>query len=77
VWSVNRAELHAAFDREVRQSTASDGTGATVEQDAHVVRTVDAFDQSRPILERMGFECFAITTPYTRGPEQVGRRASG
>lgn len=26
--------------------------------------TVDASDQSRPILERIGFECLAITTPY-------------
>ena len=39
--------------------------------------TVDASDQSRPILERIGFECLAITTPYMRGPEQLGRRASG
>lgn len=28
--------------------------------------TVDASDQSRPILERIGFECLAITTPYIR-----------
>ncbi|HEX5189287.1 MAG TPA: GNAT family N-acetyltransferase [Streptosporangiaceae bacterium] len=26
--------------------------------------TVDASDQSRPILERIGFECLAVTTPY-------------
>jgi GNAT superfamily N-acetyltransferase len=30
--------------------------------------TVDASDQSRPILERIGFECLAITTPYIRRP---------
>ena len=32
--------------------------------------TVDASDQSRPILEHIGFECLAITTPYiwTPGP---------
>jgi GNAT superfamily N-acetyltransferase len=30
--------------------------------------TVDASDQSRPILERIGFECIAITTPYIRRP---------
>lgn len=28
--------------------------------------TVDASDQSRPILERIGFECLAVTTPYIR-----------
>jgi GNAT superfamily N-acetyltransferase len=28
--------------------------------------TVDASEQSRPILERIGFECLAITTPYIR-----------
>jgi GNAT superfamily N-acetyltransferase len=30
--------------------------------------TVDASDQSRPILERIGFECLAVTTPYIRRP---------
>ena len=30
--------------------------------------TVDASDQSRPILERIGFECLAITTPYIWSP---------
>lgn len=30
--------------------------------------TVDASDQSRPILERVGFECLAITTPYIWSP---------
>lgn len=30
--------------------------------------TVDASDQSRPILERIGFERLAITTPYMRRP---------
>ena len=30
--------------------------------------TVDASDQSRPILERIGFERLAITTPYVRRP---------
>jgi len=35
---MNRAEVLAAFDRQVRQGTAPDGTGATFEADAHVVR---------------------------------------
>jgi GNAT superfamily N-acetyltransferase len=30
--------------------------------------TVDASDQSRPILERIGFDCLAITTPYIWSP---------
>jgi len=30
--------------------------------------TVDASDQSRPILQRIGFECLAITTPYIWSP---------
>jgi GNAT superfamily N-acetyltransferase len=30
--------------------------------------TVDASDQSRPILERSGFECLAVTTPYIWSP---------
>lgn len=30
--------------------------------------TVDASDQSRPILERIGFECLAVTTPYNWSP---------
>jgi GNAT superfamily N-acetyltransferase len=30
--------------------------------------TVDASDQSRPILERIGFELLAVTTPYIRRP---------
>jgi GNAT superfamily N-acetyltransferase len=30
--------------------------------------TVDASDQSRPILERLGFDCLAITTPYIWSP---------
>jgi GNAT superfamily N-acetyltransferase len=30
--------------------------------------TVDASPQSRPILERIGFSCLAITTPYIRSP---------
>jgi GNAT superfamily N-acetyltransferase len=30
--------------------------------------TVDASGQSRPILERVGFECLAITTPYLWAP---------
>ena len=30
--------------------------------------TVDASDQSRPILEHTGFECLAITTPYLWAP---------
>jgi hypothetical protein len=30
--------------------------------------TVDASDQSRPILERVGFECVATTTPYVWSP---------
>ena len=30
--------------------------------------TVDASDQSRPILEHIGFECLAITTPYLWAP---------
>ncbi|HEX9514884.1 MAG TPA: GNAT family N-acetyltransferase [Streptosporangiaceae bacterium] len=30
--------------------------------------TVDASEQSRPILERIGFERLAVTTPYTRRP---------
>jgi GNAT superfamily N-acetyltransferase len=30
--------------------------------------TVDASDQSRPILEHIGFECLAITTPYLWEP---------
>lgn len=30
--------------------------------------TVDASDQSRPILERLGFECLGITTPYVWSP---------
>jgi GNAT superfamily N-acetyltransferase len=30
--------------------------------------TVDASDQSRPILERIGFECLAVTTPYIWSP---------
>jgi len=29
---------------------------------------VDASDQSRPILERLGFTCLAITTPYIYDP---------
>ncbi len=37
--------------------------------------TVDASDQSRPILERIGFECLAITTPYMWSPEHAGRSA--
>ena len=39
--------------------------------------TVDASDQSRPILDRMGFECLAITTPYIRRPQSAGWRAKG
>jgi GNAT superfamily N-acetyltransferase len=35
---MNRAEVLAAFNRQVRQGTAPDGTGATFETDAHVVR---------------------------------------
>jgi len=31
--------------------------------------TVDASDQSRPILERIGFECLATTTPYLWIPD--------
>jgi GNAT superfamily N-acetyltransferase len=31
--------------------------------------TVDASDQSRPILERIGFECLAITTPFLWEPQ--------
>jgi GNAT superfamily N-acetyltransferase len=30
--------------------------------------TVDASDESRPILERIGFACLAITTPYIWSP---------
>jgi GNAT superfamily N-acetyltransferase len=30
--------------------------------------TVDASGQSRPILERIGFECLAVTTPYNWSP---------
>jgi len=30
--------------------------------------TVDASDQSRPILEHIGFECLAVTTPYLWTP---------
>jgi ribosomal protein S18 acetylase RimI-like enzyme len=30
--------------------------------------TVDASDQSRPILERVGFRCLATTTPFTWSP---------
>lgn len=30
--------------------------------------TVDASEQSRPILERVGFECLATTTPYDWSP---------
>ncbi len=30
--------------------------------------TVDASDLSRPILERIGFECLAVTTPYNWSP---------
>jgi ribosomal protein S18 acetylase RimI-like enzyme len=30
--------------------------------------TVDASDQSRPILERIGFERLAVTTPYIWSP---------
>jgi GNAT superfamily N-acetyltransferase len=37
--------------------------------------TVDASDQSCPILERIGFECLAVTTPYNWSPG--GSRASG
>ena len=37
--------------------------------------TVDASDQSRPILERIGFECLASTTPYRWSPAQAGRIA--
>src|SRR5260221_13473604 len=35
---MNRAAVLAAFNRQVRQGTARDGTGATFETDAHVVR---------------------------------------
>ena len=35
---MNRAEVLAAFNRQVRQPAAPDGTGATFETDAHVVR---------------------------------------
>src|SRR5258705_13046518 len=35
---MNRAEVLAAFNRQVRQGTAPDGTGATFETDAHLVR---------------------------------------
>jgi GNAT superfamily N-acetyltransferase len=35
---MNRAEVLAAFNRQVRQGTAPDGTGATFETDAHMVR---------------------------------------
>ena len=34
--------------------------------------TVDASDQSRPILERIGFECLATTTPYLWTPDGEG-----
>ncbi len=36
---------------------------------------VDASDQSRPILERAGFECVAITTPYVWSPRASARPA--
>jgi GNAT superfamily N-acetyltransferase len=29
---------------------------------------VDASPESRPILERLGFACLALTTPYTWSP---------
>src|SRR5260221_6782833 len=35
---MNRAEVLAAFNCQVRQGTAPDGTGATFETDAHLVR---------------------------------------
>jgi GNAT superfamily N-acetyltransferase len=35
---------------------------------------VDASPQSRPILERLGFACLAVTTPYVWSP---GERAAG
>jgi len=34
--------------------------------------TVDATEQSRPILERSGFERVAVTTPYIWSPGQAG-----
>jgi hypothetical protein len=36
--------------------------------------TVDASEQSRPILERVGFERVAITTPYTWSPHDGATR---
>ncbi len=37
---MNRSEVFAAFNQQVRQSTNPDGTGATFEADAHVVRRI-------------------------------------
>jgi ribosomal protein S18 acetylase RimI-like enzyme len=37
---MNRSEVLAAFNQQVRQSTSPDGTGATLEADAHVVRRI-------------------------------------
>jgi len=34
--------------------------------------TVDASDESRPILERIGFERLAVTTPYMWSPPRTG-----
>jgi len=34
--------------------------------------TVDASDQSRPILERIGFKRLAVTTPYLWSPARTG-----
>jgi hypothetical protein len=39
--------------------------------------TVDASDQSRPILKRIGFELIAVTTPYRQPALPAGWRASG
>jgi hypothetical protein len=84
---MNRAEVLAAFNRQVRQGTTPDGTGATFETGSGTVTastarlsgtaelargckylTVDACGQSQPILERIGFERLAVTTPNIRRP---------
>jgi len=42
-------------------------------QRGYAYLTVDASDESRPILERIGFERLAVTTPYMWSPQSDSR----
>ena len=65
---MNRAEVLAAFNRQVRQGTAPDGTGATFETDAQVVRRLAVVSVAHPLRMRAN-----MLTDVVRGGTGMGK----